>query len=199
MDPQRDTAVHLLAAPPRVAMESVVMRGWDRVDAPLLLEAICSSLPALDRWTPWVIPEPFDIAVLEERLVKFHDDFAAGQHLVYALLDAGETRVLGSAGLYSRVGPRAFEIGYWIRTDATGRGLASQVSAELVRIAFHNPDVERLEIRCDPQNLASIAIPRRLGFTLREVLQVEPSSGDGAPKQLMVWELLARCYVANGI
>lgn len=190
-------AAHI-AVPQRVVTRQFVMRIWHPADAPLLMEAIGASISALDRWTPWVIPAPFDIAGLAQRLTKFHDDFSSGQHFVYALLDPEETRVLGSAGLYGRVGPRAFEIGYWIRSDVTGRGFASEASAELTRIAFANPCVEQLEIRCDPDNLASIAIPRRLGFTLREVQQIAANS-DQAARQLMVWELLASEYASEKV
>lgn len=179
----------MMDVPECVVTPGFVMRIWRPADAPLLMEAISSSLAALDEWTPWVIPEPFKVETLEERLMKFHDDFHAGEHFIYAILDPQETRVLGSAGLYGRVGPRAFEIGYWIRTDATGRGLATQASAELMRIAFANPDIDRLEIRCEPENIASVTIPRRLGFTLRESLDLEPK--DGVARQLMVWEQLA--------
>src|SRR5581483_7078206 len=79
-------------------------------------------------------------------------------------------------------GDGAFEIGYWIRADLAGRGLATEATAALTRAAFERCGVDRVEIRVDPANAASLAIPRKLGFveegTLRRVLHAP----DGAPR-----------------
>ena len=65
-------------------------------------------------------------------------------------------------------GPEALEIGYWIRADAVGQGYATESTAALTRVAFEVVDVERVEIRCVPENRASAAIPRKLGYSLSE-------------------------------
>jgi len=103
--------------------------------------------------------------------------------------------VLGSVGLYGRVGPDALELGYWIRTDVTGRGYASEVSEALTAAAFRDCGVARVEVRCEPNHVASAAIPRRLGFTHTRMIK-EPARIAGAePVDLMVWELHAREHV----
>jgi ribosomal-protein-serine acetyltransferase len=64
-----------------------------------------------------------------------------------------------------RIGPGGLEIGYWLHAASTGRGLATAAVAALVGQAFALPDIERVEIVHDQANIASGAIPRRLGFT----------------------------------
>ena len=44
--------------------------------------------------------------------------------------------MLGGMGLHTRVGPRAREIGYWIRKDAEGRGYVTEAVAALTRVGF---------------------------------------------------------------
>jgi RimJ/RimL family protein N-acetyltransferase len=56
------------------------------------------------------------------------------------------------------------EIGYWLDAAATGHGFASEAAAALLDVADAMPGISRVEIRCDVNNTASAAIPRRLGF-----------------------------------
>ena len=175
-DPQR------YAAPPeRIDLADCSIRRWRPTDAPALLEAIAASRTDLMRWTPWVIPEPFAEPVLVERLTRFCNEFDAGQNFIYGIFDSSEERVLGGVGLYGRVGPGALEVGYWIRSDQSGRGLAGRAAAELTRAAFEHCQVERVELRCAVDHAASQAIARRLRFQFKEVLSLE----DGG--QLSVW------------
>lgn len=71
--------------------------------------------------------------------------------------------------------PVSFEIGYWIRADKAGQGLCTEATAALTRAVFELTDIERIEIRVDPANEASRAIPRKLGYleeaTLRQRLR----------------------------
>lgn len=57
------------------------------------------------------------------------------------------------------------EIGYWIASWFQGRGMVTEavrlIEAEMFAIGFH-----RIEIRCDPDNVKSAAIPQRLGYRL---------------------------------
>jgi RimJ/RimL family protein N-acetyltransferase len=172
-----------LSAPDQVYGSNIVLRRWQPADAPLLLDAIAASLPELRRWTPWVIPDPFEVSTLAERLAKFHLQFDAGETYIYGIFDPAESQVLGQVGLYARVGPDALEVGYFLRSDATGRGIATEATRLLVDVAFRVCGVSRVEARCEPGNTSSSAIPRRLGFTLRETIQ----TSDGKP--LEIWEM----------
>ena len=170
------------AVPERLKGSDIVLRRWQPSDAPLLLDAIAASLPELRRWTPWVIPDPFEVGVLAERLAKFHLQFDGGETFIYGVFDPSESEVLGQAGLYARIGPNALEVGYFLRSDATGRGIATEATRLLVDVAFRVIGVERVEARCEPGNTSSVAIPRRLGFSLRETTDAGPG------KRLEIWE-----------
>ncbi len=158
------------------------------------MAAIDSSLTELRRWTPWVIPEPHEVGVLEDRIWKFHEQFGSGQNFIYGLFDPAEMRVVGQAGLYGRIGPAALEIGYWIRSDATGHGYATEATRMLTTVAFRECAVDRVEIRCDPNHAASAAIPQRLGFNLREVITQEAVTPAEGSHDLQIWELLSEQY-----
>ena len=152
----------------RIVTRRLAVRCWEPRDAPLLKDAIDSSLDHLRAWMPWAQHEPQTLAEKVELLREFRGQFDLGANSVYAIFDAAEERVLGGTGLHPRIGPGALEIGYWIRADATGRGYATESTAALTRVAFEVADVDRVEIRCAPANLASAAIPQKLGYALVE-------------------------------
>jgi RimJ/RimL family protein N-acetyltransferase len=124
---------------------------------------------------------------LEERLARHAAAFASGEEWVYGLFDRNDAEVLGGCGLYPRVGPGAVEIGYWLAAGHTGRGLATVAAGALTRIAFDTLGVERVEIRCDPRNVASARVPHRLGYTTDESAL--------SPEGLMVWRVTREEYV----
>ena len=90
-----------------------------------------------------------------------------------------EARWPASPGLMARIGPGGFEIGYWVHRAYTRRGLATAATAALVEQAFGLPGVDRVEIVHDELNVASAAIPRKLGFTEvgRRPLDLPPPPG----------------------
>ena len=170
-----------LEPPYRIRTERLVLRCWDPQDAPRLKEAVDSSLDHLRPWMPWAAEEPQPLEQKAQLLRRFRADFDRGEDFVYGIFDGEEADVVGGSGLHTRVGPDAFEIGYWIRGDRIGQGLATEAAAALTRVGLEACGAERIEIRVEPSNTRSAAIPRRLGFreeaTLRRRL---PGSGDGS-------------------
>jgi RimJ/RimL family protein N-acetyltransferase len=175
--------------PYRIVTERLVLRCWDPHDAPLLKEAVDSSLDELRRWMPWAKHEPQTLAEKVVLLRRFRGRFDLGEDFTYGIFSRDETAVVGGTGLHPRVGQDAFEIGYWIRTSRVGAGLATEAAAALTRVAFELCGVDRVEIRVDPENERSRAIPVRLGFgeeaTLRRRLRYPE------PRDVVVFTLFA--------
>lgn len=172
-----------------IVTSRVLLRAWRPQDAPLLREAIAGSLAELQQWMPWAAAEPSPLPATQALLAKFRDDFVAARDWHYGVFTSDQARVLGGAGLHPRRGPGVLEIGYWIRTDATGQGLASEVARALTRVAFERHRVRHVEIRCDPRNERSAAVPQRLGFRHVATLFKDALTPQGAPRDTMVWVL----------
>jgi RimJ/RimL family protein N-acetyltransferase len=166
---------------------------WKRSDAPLLKQAIDASRTELAHWTPWVLPNPDKLSVLERRLDNFVNQFEAREQFIYAIEDRATGQLLGGIGLYNRIAPGVLEIGYWMRSDVTGRGYATEASEALMRVAFIDCEVTRLEIRVDPNNARSVAIPKRLGFRHRETFDRDPLFPN-EQRQMAAWEMLSSEY-----
>jgi RimJ/RimL family protein N-acetyltransferase len=175
--------------PTRITTERLVLRCWEVGDGPALKAAVESSLEELRPWMDWAAAEPSTLEVVEARIATNREKFSNGEDFTFGIWDASETSVVGSSGLHTRIGPDALEIGYWIRSDLTRRGFATETARALTRAAFEDAGVARVEIRCDPYNVASAAVPRRLGYRLREVLSQNTTRPDGSPRDTMVWEI----------
>ncbi|WP_437590781.1 GNAT family N-acetyltransferase [Sorangium sp. So ce1000] len=173
--------------PDRLLTARLTLRAWRPEDAPLLREAIDSSLAHLQRWMPWAVHEPSSVEATAALLERFRDDFAAGRDFHYGIFTRDEREVLGGTGLHPRIGPGAIEIGYWLREAATGRGYVTEAAARLTRVALEELGLSRVEIRCDPRNAASAAVPRRLGYRHVTTLEANVLTPAGEPRDTMVW------------
>jgi len=143
--------------PYRIVSERLVIRCWEPRDAPRLKEAIDSSLEELRPWMPWARAEPQELSEKVALLRRFRGAFDLGTDFIMGIFDLDEREALGGTGLHKRRSADALEIGYWIRSSHVGQGLATESSAALTRVAFEHCDVDRVEIRVDPANEASLA------------------------------------------
>jgi len=97
-------------------------------------------------------------SVLEE-----HDQGRAEPHVI--LDDAGE--VVGRITLNSivRGAFQSCSVGYWVAAEAGGRGLATGAVAALVRLAFDQLDLHRVEAGTLLHNVRSQRVLENNGFT----------------------------------
>lgn len=181
----------------RIETERLVLRCWDPADAPLAKSAIDMSLDHLRPWMPWAMHEPEELPAKVGRLRRFRGHFDLGIDFTYGVFSADESEALGGTGLHTRLGPDALEIGYWIRVDHIGQGLATELSAALTRVAFEIHRIRRVEIHCRPSNVRSAAVPRKLGYTHEATLRKRVQESDGSYGDTMVWTLLDDEYAGS--
>jgi len=103
-------------------VDGPVLRCWEPRDAALLKDAVDSSLDHLREWMPWAHDDPQSLDEKVELLRVFRGNFDLGKDFVYGIFSPDESEALGGAGLHTRVGDGAFEIGYWVRASRVGRG-----------------------------------------------------------------------------
>jgi RimJ/RimL family protein N-acetyltransferase len=181
----------------RIVTPRLVIRCWEPADAPLAKDAIDSSLEHLREWMPWAHTEPTTLEQKVQLLRLFRGRFDLDQDAVYGIFDREEHRAVGGTGLHPRVGDDAREIGYWIRADAAGRGFATEATAALTRVGFEIAGLERIEIRCDPENVRSAAIPKRLGYIHEATLRGRLRDEHDRPRDAMVFTMFADGYTSS--
>ena len=174
----------------------LLLRRWRPSDAVALQPVLAANVAHLAPWIPWRVAEPLDAGPLARRLAEFAVAFDETREWRYGLFALKDGAVLGEVSLFPRNGAGRvpldaadrLEIGYWVRADRTGEGLATEGARAACDLASTIDGVACLTIRCDERNGASAAIPRRLGFHLATVVTQEPSSPDLLPVRLQIWE-----------
>ena len=178
----------------RIESERLVIRCYNPKDALHLQKSIQESVEHLRPWMPWVKSEPEELKVKIERLRMFRADFDLSKNYIYGVFDPDETELVGGTGLHPRVGLNAFEIGYWIHVNHINKGYATEISAALTKVAFEIENINRVEIHCDPNNIKSAAIPKKLGYVYEATLRNRTKNIEGELIDSMIWSLLKEDY-----
>jgi RimJ/RimL family protein N-acetyltransferase len=190
--------MHGFDAPPRrFATERLVVRCYEREDAALLKDAVDTSVDHLRPFMDWAWEAPEALEIVVNRLDWLRGVFERGDDFTYGLFTPDGSELVGGAGLHPRVGPGALEIGYWIRESRLRKGLATEAAGGLTRVAFECCGVERVEIHIDPENVASLGVPPRLGFVREAVLRkrLPPVRPGGERRDEVVFSLLDEEYL----
>lgn len=177
----------------RIETERLVLRCWEPKDAPLLQEAAAASREHLLPFMPWAIHEPQTVDEKLARMRNFRSRFDRGEDYVYGIFTPDESRAIGGTGLHTRVSGNALEIGYWLHKDFIRQGLITESTAALTKVAFEIYHVDRMEIHCSVENLASAAVPRRLGY-IHEATRRRLAWANGRETDSMIWTLFADEY-----
>ena len=98
--------------------------------------------------------------------------WADGTRAGFAILSAAEDDFLGMAALVDLDLPaRQAEIGYIVSPEARGRGVASRALRLITDWSLGPLGLERVELRIDVANTASIRVAERLGYVREGVLR----------------------------
>jgi ribosomal-protein-serine acetyltransferase len=153
--------------------DGLVVRRWVVGDAEALHAALAESASHLRPWVTWADEEDITIErrrafIAEHEHEHEHEHEREGREGGSVLLGifVGE-RIAGGCSVVARAEtPGVVEIGYWLHPAFRGQGLATRAARLLTEAAFAEPGVRAVEIRHDKANVASGAVPRRLGYTL---------------------------------
>ena len=187
-----------MIVPPEFRTQRLLIRRWQASDAAELEPILAANVDHLAPWIPWRVAEPLPAAQLARRLDEFARAFDADREWRYALFTGDTERILGDVSLFPRSASGRvqfaeadhLEMGYWMRADATGRGYVTEAARATLDLASSLPGMTRVLIRCDERNVASAAIPRRLGFHLATARLEAGVRPDEPQVRLQEWEYL---------
>lgn len=188
----------MAALPESIEAHGVVLRRWSVDDAPALHDAVTSSIDHLRPWMGWISFEPLTLDQRRDLIAGWAEAWVAGGDVVCGIWQDGA--VVGAAGLHHRIGPGGLEIGYWVRADCTGRGLATAASRALTDLAFTSPDIEVVEIHHDVANLVSRRIPEKLGYEwIGEIDEHRDPAGPAETGRDGVWRTTRAAWLDRAI
>ena len=172
---------------PPLADEVVSLRPWHEADVPGKLRAFSDPVMQQFSWrtTPYTQADArIDFAAQEEARIR-------GEELNFALVEPDDqAAVLGGCSLQDvRLDHGRAALGYWLASEARGRGVATHAVRLLARWAFAKLGLARLELTCGLDNEASQRVAERCGF-VREGLLRSHVPFKGARRDSVLYSLL---------
>jgi [ribosomal protein S5]-alanine N-acetyltransferase len=133
-----------------------------------VLEYTLRNRAFLEPWEP-SRPESFYTAEEQGRLLREEQaSMEAGRSLRLWLRkpDDAEGRIIGAVALSNivRGSFQSCHLGYKLDVAETGQGYMTEALRELIRIAFEELRLHRIEANIMPRNQASLQVVERLGF-----------------------------------
>ena len=153
----------------------VVLRPWRAGDA----AAVTESLEPASMRRYLSVPSPYTREDAEHFVTEFaHRTQAAGTGLEVAIAHGETGAVLGSAAIRLPPGMlRSADIGYWVAPQAQGHGYAAEAIRVLGDWAL-SLGIARVEVRCEPTNLASARSALNAGHGFESYRRDEIVIGD---------------------
>lgn len=128
------------------------------------------------RYLPWPVRSREDTRTALMKKLEQHRAPAEGDWLVLAIEEIASGQVIGEVDL--KRGPDGHaDLGYVVRRDREGLGLASEAVRELLRVATEELGVTTIDAHIVPGNTASERFAERLGF-VRHPQGDEPGGDD---------------------
>lgn len=181
---------------PRLESERLILQRFTKRDAPTLDESIRLSLADLNQWLPWArldYTSSDTHAFIRDSIQAWKEERAWD----YSIRSKEDTRThLGNVSFWtvSKLGKIA-EIGYWVRSDETSRGICTEAVGLLLEETFNSLGYHKVVLRIAVGNDPSDRVAEKLGFTregvLREELLIRGNWVDHS-----LWSLLDREYRA---
>jgi ribosomal-protein-serine acetyltransferase len=126
-------------------------------------------------WMPWVeATRTVDDMVAFLRFVR--GEYVAGRQFHGNLRYRGA--LAGCMGLRLDRPHDACDLGYWLGSAYTGRGIVTRAARALTSAAFRDLAMHRVSIRAGEGNARSRAVAERLGFTFEGVLRENEKVGE---------------------
>lgn len=192
----------LIAVPDRIDGERVVLRPWAPADAKALFETVNRSREHLLPRLPWADSAHRTLDDTADFIVRTSTWWALRTNLIVGIFDRATGGVLGGSGLHACRGTEidwsipALMIGYWIAKEHEGKGYVAEAVRLLTRVAFDDLHANRLEVRCDADNVRSVNVMERAGFVREACLRRDGRTPAGTLRDTLVYSMVPSDYAS---
>jgi RimJ/RimL family protein N-acetyltransferase len=178
-----------MTSPIELTDGDILVRRLRTDDVRPLYEAARESIPEISPWLPWC-HENYAIEETEEFIASRTRADASEEAYSFGIFDKQTGKFLGGVGLnfFNRVHQMA-NLGYWVRTSAVGRGVASRATRLVARFGFEQLGLQRIEIIAAVPNIASQRVAEKVG-AVRECVARKRLLINDEPNDAVVFSLL---------
>lgn len=151
---------------PIIVTPRLILRVPQLNDAGALNLALNNSLTEIQKWMPWAHDASITstIKFVEQSIKNWQDSKQKNFPLV--VIHKEHNVIIGGSGYNEHSVPSVplYEIGYWLATNYTNLGLATELTNALSRYALIVLKAARVQIIVQSDNIKSINVAKKCGF-----------------------------------
>lgn len=172
----------------------ISIRRYQPDDVDNLLEAARESVREIYPWMDWCHPK-FNRKDSTTWVMSRDQDWNQGGEYSFVIVDAVTRRFLGGCGINAVNHAHNYaNLGYWMRTSETRKGIATAATKLLARFGFEELKLNRIEIVVAIGNRASERVAEKAGAmkegVLRRRLMIASQSHDASMFSLVPEDVL---------
>ena len=147
----------------KLVNEWISLRPYRSDDATCVYEAALESLHEVGMWLPWC-HAGYTIEESENWIKTCSAAWDKGTAYEFAMFDSQTGDYLGGCGL-NHIDPenKTANLGYWVRSSQTRRGVATTATMLLARFGFTELHLNRIEITVAVENSRSQRVAQKSG------------------------------------
>jgi ribosomal-protein-serine acetyltransferase len=169
--------------------DRVLLRAVEENVSTAIHEAIVESLNELCRWMAWCRID-YDRAETDGFAHAQPQAWQEAREYGFVILDRHTERLLGCCGLNHLDWLNLMaNLGYWVRTSACGRGIATAATKLVLRFAFEQLGLQRVEIVAAEGNIASQRVAEKVG-AMRECLARNRCRAAGVQQDAYIYSVI---------
>jgi ribosomal-protein-alanine N-acetyltransferase len=171
--------------PPTLHTAHLRLEPLREAHAPQLLAYYERNRAHLQRWEPSRDEAFYTLARQRANIARSGVEASRGTFAGFVAFEPGGSEIVASINLNGirRGVLHAGLIGYGVDAAYTGRGYATEIAGEVVRYAFEELNLHRVEASYQPENHASARVLQKLGFIVegyaRDYLLLDGAWRDG--------------------
>ncbi len=143
--------------------ENIIMRPCRLEDATVICEGVRETMGEMLKWAPWCHPD-YSISDCTSWLSSRSQMWSEGIEYDFVIFDAKDNTFLGGCAIDQINRKHNFaNLGYWVRSSRTGKGIATAAVRLISRLGFGKSGFTRLEIVVAVQNRASQRVAEKVG------------------------------------
>ncbi len=157
------------------------------LNAAELARVVSGSNENLNKWIPWA---KIDFAEVDALIhIRYLNEMFTKNSSLWVFINyCGE--IAGGIGLNKfDLENRSTDLGYWLADDKQGKGIVTRAGNAMIAYVFEELGYNRIELRTNGENVKSVAVAKRLGFT-REGLLRQSEHFHGEFRDLELYSLL---------
>lgn len=154
------------------------LRPYRMEDAEAIFEAVDASRSELSPWMDWCT-EDYSLQDTVKWLAMHPKAWKRKEIYGFAVIDPANGAFLGGCGLNHILWDyKLANLGYWVRSDRTGEGLATQAAVAVARFGLKELGLRRIEIVAAVENRASRRVAEKAGAKFEGILRHRIKIGD---------------------